>query len=61
MVIPHGLGHTGGFPPLHVGIEPSGGPLNRMFGHGTPLRARVATAALLMQDRVARAGQADSH
>jgi acyl-CoA dehydrogenase len=52
MVISHGLGHTGAAPPLHVEIEPSGGPLNRVFGRGAPLRARAASAALSVQDRV---------
>ena len=37
------LGASEGAPPLHIEIEPSGGPLNRMFGRGTPLRSRVAT------------------
>jgi acyl-CoA dehydrogenase len=30
----------------------SGGPLNRMFGRGTLLRARAASAALSAKDRV---------
>ncbi|OOK75548.1 acyl-CoA dehydrogenase domain protein [Mycobacterium kansasii] len=33
-------------------LEPSGGPLNRIFGRGTPLRSRAADAALSMQDRL---------
>jgi acyl-CoA dehydrogenase len=37
---------------LHIEIEPSGGPLNRMFGRGAPLRNRAANAALSMQDRI---------
>jgi acyl-CoA dehydrogenase len=41
-----------GTPPLHVVIEPTGGPLNRIFGRATPLRSRAADAALSMQDRV---------
>ena len=41
-----------GTPPLHVVIEPTGGPLNRIFGRGTPLRTRAADAALSMQYRV---------
>ena len=52
MVISNALGAAVGTPPLHVVIEPSGGPLNRVFGRGTPLRSRVADAALSMQDQV---------
>jgi acyl-CoA dehydrogenase len=52
MVISNALGAAVGTPPLHVVIEPSGGPLSRMFGRGTPLRSRAAGAALSMQDRV---------
>ena len=52
MVISNALGAAVGTPPLHVVIEPTGGPLNRIFGRGTPLRSRVADAALSMQDRV---------
>ncbi|MGH3851031.1 MAG: acyl-CoA dehydrogenase family protein, partial [Pseudonocardiaceae bacterium] len=52
MVISQALGASEGAPPLHVVIEPSGGPLNRMFGRGTPIRARAASAALSMQDRI---------
>jgi len=52
MVISNALGATVGSPPLHVVIEPIGGPLNRIFGRGTPLRSRAAEAALSMQDRV---------
>jgi acyl-CoA dehydrogenase len=52
MVISNALGAAVGTPPLHVVIEPSGGPLNRMFGRGTPLRARVADAALSVQDHI---------
>ncbi len=39
-------------PPLHMVIEPSGGPLNRVFGRGAPLRSRVADAALSVQDQI---------
>jgi hypothetical protein len=35
MVISDALGAAVGTPPLHVVIEPSGGPLNRIFGRGT--------------------------
>jgi len=52
MVISNALGAAVGTPPLHVVIEPTGGPLNRIFGRGTPLRSRAADAALSMQDRV---------
>ncbi|VBA45216.1 Acyl-CoA dehydrogenase [Mycobacterium innocens] len=52
MVISNALGAAVGAPPLHVVLEPSGGPLNRIFGRGTPLRSRAADAALSMQDRL---------
>ncbi len=52
MVIANALGAAVGTPPLHVVLEPSGGPLNRVFGRGTPLRSRAADTALSMQDRV---------
>ena len=52
MVVSNALGAAVGTPPLHVVIEPSWGPLNRIFGRGTPLRSRAAGAALSMQDRV---------
>ena len=52
MVIANALGAAVGTPPLHVVIEPTGGPLNRVFGRGAPLRSRAADAALSMQDRV---------
>ncbi|MEZ0364798.1 hypothetical protein ACAG26_13985 [Mycobacterium sp. pUA109] len=51
-MISQALGAAEGVPPLHVEIEPSGGPLNRLFGRGTPLRTRAASAALSMQDRI---------
>ena len=51
-VISNALGAAVGTPPLHVVIEPTGGPLNRIFGRGSPLRSRAADAALSMQDRV---------
>ena len=40
IVIAHALGAADGKPPLHVDLEPTGGPLNRWFGRGTPLRAQ---------------------
>jgi alkylation response protein AidB-like acyl-CoA dehydrogenase len=52
IVISQALGASEGAPPLHVEIEPSGGPLSRMFGRGTPVRTRAASAALAMQDRI---------
>jgi alkylation response protein AidB-like acyl-CoA dehydrogenase len=52
MVISHALGAADGKPPMHVDLEPSGGPLNRWFGRGTPLRTRAASAALASKDRV---------
>ncbi len=52
MVIANALGAAVGTPPLHVVIEPSGGPLNRIFGRGAPLRSRAADTALSVQDRV---------
>ncbi|MDT5260074.1 MAG: acyl-CoA dehydrogenase [Mycobacterium sp.] len=52
MVIANALGAAVGTPPLHVVIEPTGGPLNRVFGRGAPLRSRAADVALSMQDRV---------
>lgn len=52
IVISHALGAADGKPPLHVDLEPSGGPLNRWFGRGTPLRTRAAGAALSAKDSV---------
>lgn len=52
IVIAQALGAAEGTPPLHVEIEPSGGPLNRIFGRGAPLRTRAAGAALSVQDRI---------
>ena len=52
IVISHALGAGDGAPPLHIDLEPTGGPLNRMFGRGTPARTRAANAALSMRDRV---------
>lgn len=33
-------------------LEPSGGPLNRIFGRGAPLRSRAADAALSVKDQI---------
>jgi acyl-CoA dehydrogenase len=52
IVISHALGAADGAPPLHVDLEPSGGPLNLLFGRGTPARTRAANTALAMRDRV---------
>ncbi|UXA17931.1 acyl-CoA dehydrogenase family protein [Mycobacterium sp. SMC-4] len=52
MVIARALGAADGAPPLHVDLEPSGGPLNRYFGRGTPLRTRAAAQALAAKDRL---------
>ncbi|KUI31465.1 acyl-CoA dehydrogenase family protein [Mycobacterium sp. GA-2829] len=52
MVISRALGAADGAPPLHVDLEPSGGPLNRYFGRGTVLRGRAADTALGAKDRV---------
>jgi acyl-CoA dehydrogenase len=52
VVISNALGANDGKPPLHFDLEPTGGPLNRMFGRGTPVRSRAADAALAMRDRV---------
>lgn len=52
IVISHALGAAEGKPPLHIDLEPSGGPLNKMFGRGTEARATAAAAALNMRDRV---------
>ncbi|CAM3048519.1 acyl-CoA dehydrogenase [Mycobacterium intermedium] len=52
MVIANALGAAVDKPPLHVTLEPTGGPLNRVFGRGTPLRSRAADTALGLKDRV---------
>jgi acyl-CoA dehydrogenase len=52
IVISHALGAADGAPPMHVDLEPSGGPLNAMFGRGTPARTQLADAAMSMRDRV---------
>jgi acyl-CoA dehydrogenase len=52
IVISHALGAADGAPPMHVDLEPTGGPLNAMFGRGTPARTQVADTALSMRDRV---------
>ncbi|MDA2894079.1 acyl-CoA dehydrogenase family protein [Mycolicibacterium sp. BiH015] len=52
MVISNALGAADGRPPLHVDLEPSGGPLNRTFGRGTPIRTQMGASALSMKDRI---------
>jgi acyl-CoA dehydrogenase len=52
MVIAHALGAADGAPPMHVDLEPSGGPLNRMFGRGSAVRTRAASVALSMRHRI---------
>ena len=52
IVISNALGAADGKPPLHFDLEPTGGPLNKMFGRGTPLRTRAANAALSAKDRI---------
>ncbi|MBV8348086.1 MAG: acyl-CoA dehydrogenase family protein [Mycolicibacterium sp.] len=52
VVISNALGAVDGAKPLHFDLEPSGGPINRMFGRGTPLRIRASGAALAMKDRL---------
>jgi acyl-CoA dehydrogenase len=52
IVIANALGAADGRPPLHVDLEPTGGPLNRMLGRGTPARTQMGASALSMKDRV---------
>ena len=52
IVISNALGAADGKPPLHFDLEPTGGPLNRVLGRGTPVRTRAANTALSMKDRV---------
>lgn len=52
IVIANALGAADGKPPLHVDLEPTGGPLNRMLGRGTPARTQMGASALSMKDRV---------
>ena len=54
IVISNALGATDGAPPMHVDLEPTGGPFNAMFGRGTPARTRVADRAMSLRDRVPR-------
>jgi hypothetical protein len=52
VVISNALGAADDKPPLHFELEPSGGPLNKVFGRGTPVRTRAGARALAMKDRV---------
>jgi acyl-CoA dehydrogenase len=52
VVISNALGAAAGKPPMHIELEPTGGPLNAWFGRGTPARTRVANAALDARHRV---------
>jgi acyl-CoA dehydrogenase len=52
IVISSALGAGDGAPPLHVELEPTGGPLNRLFGRGAPARGRLGERALALRDRV---------
>jgi|GEM_PF-8516 acyl-CoA dehydrogenase len=52
VVISHALGAADGAPPMHVDLEPSGGPLNAWFGRGTAARTRAANSALAVKDRI---------
>ena len=52
IVISHALGAADGARPPHFDLEPSGGPLNRIFGRGTPMRTRAGSAALSWRHRV---------
>jgi acyl-CoA dehydrogenase len=52
IVISHALGAADGKPPMHVDLEPTGGPLNAVFGRGTPARTRAGNTALALRDRV---------
>ncbi|WP_319448372.1 MULTISPECIES: acyl-CoA dehydrogenase family protein [unclassified Mycobacterium] len=54
IVIANALGAADGKPPMHVDLEPTGGPLNALFGRGTPARTRLGDAALGVRDRVPR-------
>jgi acyl-CoA dehydrogenase len=52
VVISNALGAAAGKPPMHIELEPTGGPLNAAFGRGTPARTQLANAALDMRDKV---------
>jgi hypothetical protein len=52
IVISNALGAADGKPPLHFDLEPAGGPLNRIFGRGTPLRTEAGNVALSLKDRL---------
>jgi acyl-CoA dehydrogenase len=52
VVISNALGAAAGKPPMHIELEPTGGPLNAAFGRGTPARTQLANAALDNRDKV---------
>lgn len=52
IVISNALGAAEGRPPLHVDLDPTGGPFNRLLGRGTPARTRAGARALTLKDRV---------
>jgi len=52
IVISQALGAGDGAPLLHVELDPTGGPLNRRLGPGTPARTRIANAALAAKDHL---------
>jgi acyl-CoA dehydrogenase len=54
VVISHALGAADGAPPMHVDLEPTGGPFNAMFGRGTPARTQLADRAMSLRERVPR-------
>lgn len=51
MVISNAPGSSVEVPPLHVTVEPTGGPLNRMFGGGHR-RALAQRTSLVLNDRI---------
>src|SRR5689334_21261729 len=52
VVISNALGAAAGKPPLHVSLEPTGGPLESWLVRRTPLRSRAADAARCAKDSV---------
>jgi acyl-CoA dehydrogenase len=54
MVIGRALGASVGEPPLHHRMEPSGPPLSRALGRGTPARSKAGMAGLRMAERTPR-------
>ncbi len=60
IVISSALGAADGGPPMHVELEPSGGPFNRLFGRGTPARPCRRDRSRHERPR-SGAGDADGH